>query len=63
MPDDDAPLIGWKSFKFLFGAEEYLVEESEAKEIERNKDRAHSHDKCGCGCYLATCDCDGLDQQ
>ena len=22
-----------------------------------------THDKCGCGCYVATCDCDRLDQQ
>lgn len=37
MPDD--PIIGWKSYQFLFGASEALVEESEAIEIARVKSR------------------------
>ena len=67
MTDTDQ-ILGWKSMRFLFGAGESLIAESElvergAVEVTQNEDCVCKHDRCGAGCYVATCDYERLDQQ
>ena len=62
MPDDSAPILGWKSMLFLYGAEEAMIAESERVEG-KCADPICSRESCGSGCYLSMCDFDQLDQQ